>query len=217
MTNTDISTLRNEYKLKTLSKEDVGEEPISFFKQWFEEAVEAQIDEVNAMTLATVDHAGIPHARIVLLKGVGEEGFVFYTNYQSNKAKQIEKHDKVALLFFWKELERQVRIEGRIEKVSKEVSEQYFDSRPLASRVGAIVSPQSQQVESRTSLEKKFQQVMEQAFVDPSSVQKPEHWGGYVVQPYFIEFWQGRPSRMHDRIALEKKANGSWKIYRLAP
>lgn len=217
MTNTDISSLRNDYKLKSLSQEDVGPDPISFFSQWFEEAVEAKIEEANAMTLATVDQAGIPHARIVLLKGLEKEGLVFYTNYQSNKAKQIDKQDKVALLFFWKELERQVRIEGRIEKVDPEISQQYFDARPLASRVGAMVSPQSQHIESRTSIEKKFQQVMEQAFVDPSSVQRPDHWGGYIVKPYLIEFWQGRPSRMHDRIVMEKKADDSWKTYRLAP
>lgn len=217
MTKIDISAIRDEYKMQSLSKSDVGEHPIEFFRKWFEEAVKADFNEVNAMTLATVDDAGIPHTRVVLLKDIEEEGFVFYTNYQSNKGKQIEKHDKVSLLFFWKELERQVRIEGRIEKISAEKSDEYFNSRPLSSRVGALVSAQSQVIEKRHVLEKKHQQLMDQAFADPSSIKRPEHWGGYIVKPYFVEFWQGRPNRLHDRIAMEKKADSSWKIYRLAP
>lgn len=213
----DISSIRNDYKMQSLSHEDVGEQPIVFFEQWFQEAVDAKIDEVNAMALSTVDEAGIPHSRIVLLKDIATDGFVFYTNYHSNKGKQIEKHDKVSLLFFWKELERQVRIEGRIEKVSPEVSDDYFYSRPVGSQIGAIVSPQSQIIEDRSLIEKKQQQLEEQVALDPESIQRPEHWGGYIVKPYFMEFWQGRPSRLHDRIAYERKADDNWKTYRLAP
>ncbi|HLS70224.1 MAG TPA: pyridoxamine 5'-phosphate oxidase [Chitinophagaceae bacterium] len=213
----DISSIRVEYKQKALSEEEVGLDPIVFFEKWFKDAIDSQISESNAMTLATVDDAGIPHARIVLLKEINSKGFVFFTNYQSNKGKQMEKHNKVSLLFFWKELERQVRIEGRVEKISAEESEEYFNSRPLGSRIGALASPQSQIIKSRDVLEKKQKQLEEQAASDPSSIQRPEHWGGYIVKPYFMEFWQGRESRLHDRIAFEKLADSNWKIYRLAP
>src|SRR5690554_4142593 len=165
MTNINLSQIRTDYQLAQLNEEEVGDNPISFFEKWFKQAEEALITEVNAMTLATVDDAGIPHARIVLLKGLNEKGFVFYSSYNSNKGKQIEKHNKVSLLFFWKELERQVRVEGKIEKLSAEESDAYFYSRPKGSQISAAASPQSQIIENREYLEKKVKS-LEENFAD---------------------------------------------------
>ncbi len=215
MTNINLSQIRTDYQLAQLNEEEVGDNPISFFEKWFKQAEEALITEVNAMTLATVDDAGIPHARIVLLKGLNEKGFVFYSSYNSNKGKQIEKHNKVSLLFFWKELERQVRVEGKIEKLSAEESDAYFYSRPKGSQISAVASPQSQIIENREYLEKKVKS-LEENFVDKKII-RPDHWGGYLIKPYFVEFWQGRSNRLHDRIAFEKKVDKNWKKYRLAP
>lgn len=211
----DLARIRSDYQLATLSETEVGDDPLLFFKKWLLQAQDAQITEVNAMTLATVDDAGMPHARIVLLKGLEDDGFVFFTNYNSNKGKQIMKHNKVSLLFFWKELERQVRIEGKIEMVSAESSDRYFYSRPKLSQIGAAASPQSQIIDSRTVLEKKIE-TLQETYKD-KEIPRPSHWGGYIVRPYFMEFWQGRRSRLHDRIAFEKKVDQGWKIYRLAP
>jgi len=210
-----LAQIRIDYNLAALDEKEVGDNPISFFEKWMLQAQEAHITEVNAMALTTVDDAGMPHARIVLLKGMEDGGFVFFTNYDSNKGKQIQKHNKVALLFFWKELERQVRIEGKIEKVSAEYSDIYFHSRPKGSQIGACASPQSQIIENREVLEKKVAS-LEEAFTD-KEIPRPENWGGYIVKPYLIEFWQGRSSRLHDRVVCEKKVDNGWKIYRLAP
>ncbi|MGE6219392.1 pyridoxamine 5'-phosphate oxidase [Nubsella zeaxanthinifaciens] len=209
-----IQNLRQEYKSAELNEQDVIKNPIAQFEKWFTDAMSAQLYEPNVMTLATADKSGRPNARIVLLKGVDEEGFSFYTNYLSQKGKEIKKNPYACLVFFWAELERQVRIEGRIEKLDKETSEQYFHSRPTGSQIGAIASPQSQVIESRNNLELKVKELTQQYEGKP--IPKPAHWGGYIVKPTSIEFWQGRPSRLHDRIKFTL-VNGSWKIERLAP
>lgn len=201
--------------LKALLEEDVAADPFEQFGRWWHDAIESSIIEVNAMTLATATKSGVPAARIVLLKGFSEKGFVFYTNYQSNKAQHIEENPAVSLLFFWKELERQVRIDGRIEKVSEAESDAYFSSRPQASQTGAWASPQSQPIANRYVIEEKFLEYSEQ--FKNGQITRPPHWGGYRVMPERVEFWQGRSSRLHDRIQYWLHPDGSWKIQRLAP
>lgn len=210
----NIADIRKEYKQRSLDESDVVKDPVQQFSKWWEEAINSGIDEVNAMTLATADATGKPSARIVLLKGVDENGFVFFTNYNSHKGENIAANPFASLVFFWKELERQVRIEGTISKVSAEESDAYFNSRPAGSRIGAWASPQSKVIASRQVIEKKVQE-LEKDF-DGKIIERPQHWGGYVVTPQVIEFWQGRPSRLHDRIRYTKVENG-WKIERLAP
>ncbi|MEM6361045.1 MAG: pyridoxamine 5'-phosphate oxidase, partial [Bacteroidota bacterium] len=173
------------------------------------------ISEVNAMHLSTVNPNGMPSSRIILLKGIENNGFVFFTNYQSDKGKDLDANPAAALLFFWKELERQVRIQGHIEKISKEDSEQYFQSRPKGSQIGAWTSPQSTVIESRELLEEREKAIAEK-YKDEEVLPKPEQWGGYILKPMRIEFWQGRPNRLHDRI-LYSQVDGHWKINRLAP
>lgn len=210
-----ISDIRKEYKLQSLEEEQVNADPIEQFDKWWNEAVNASIDEVNAMTLATASADGLPSARIVLLKGYDSNGFVFFTNYESYKGKQIAENPRACLVFFWKELERQVRITGLVKKTSQETSDQYYKSRPVGSQVGAIVSPQSQVIESRQWLmNKEFEVLKESA---GKEINRPEYWGGYCVQPVTIEFWQGRPNRLHDRIQYHLQDNGGWQIERLAP
>ena len=210
-----IADIRTDYQLASLDESVVGLDPFLFFRRWFEEAMEAAVTEVNAMTLATCDTQGKPHARIVLLKGIEEGGFVFYTNYQSHKGRQLSESPQAALVFFWPELQRQVRIEGVVRKVSPEASDAYFQSRPVGSRIGAWASPQSAEIDGRSVLESREQEYSER-FAD-GTIPRPEHWGGYVVVPNLIEFWQGRSSRLHDRIAFELTESGSWRKYRLAP
>lgn len=210
----NIADIRKEYKQRSLDESDVVKDPVQQFSKWWEEAINSGIDEVNAMTLATADATGKPSARIVLLKGMDENGFVFFTNYNSHKGEDIAANPFASLVFFWKELERQVRIEGTISKVSAEESDAYFNSRPAGSRIGAWASPQSKIIASRQVIEKKVQE-LEKDF-DGKTIERPQHWGGYVVMPQVIEFWQGRPSRLHDRIRYTKVENG-WKIERLAP
>jgi len=210
-----IADIRKDYKLKTLDEQDVDASPIKQFNAWWAEAEAAHIDEVNAMVLSTIDAQMMPHSRIVLLKGVDEKGFIFYTNYQSEKAQNIAGNAHVSLLFFWKELERQVRITGSAEKVSQSESDEYFNSRPPGSRIGAWASPQSTVIASRKILEKNVSEI-EKRFAN-KMIERPPHWGGYRVIPSGIEFWQGRPSQLHDRIKYSLHDDGSWKIYRLAP
>ena len=210
---TDISGLRIEYKKQSLRKRDVDPSPIIQFKQWFDDALNAQVPEPNAMTLSTANADGQPSGRVVLLKGMDEDGFSFYTNYSSRKGAELKQNPKAALTFFWMELERQVRIEGDVEFVSAEESTKYFDSRPLGSRIGAHVSPQSQSIDSREWLENRLEEMTLKVGEHPT---RPENWGGYVLKPTWMEFWQGRPSRLHDRIAY-KLVNGNWEIERLAP
>ncbi len=209
-----IADIRKDYRQAALNESGAGYDPLVFFSKWFAEAETAGVAEVNAMTLATADAEGRPHARIVLLKGLDEQGFTFFTNYQSAKGRQIEAQRYAALVFFWKELERQVRIEGIVERVSAAESDAYFNSRPAGSRIGAWASPQSRKINSREILEQAEQEL--QLKYSAGDIPRPEHWGGYRVVPWLIEFWQGRSSRLHDRVVFERKAN-EWERYRLAP
>lgn len=211
----DIADIRQDYRMAALDKEATGDDPILFFTQWFMEAQKAEISEVNAMTLATAGADNVPDARIVLLKGLEENEFVFYTNYNSTKGENISQNPNVCLVFFWKELERQVRIKGTARKTDFKTSEAYFHSRPVGSQIGAWSSPQSQEINDRSILDERYAQY-EQEF-SGKDVPLPEHWGGYAVKPTSIEFWQGRSSRMHDRILFTLEENGSWKKHRLAP
>lgn len=209
-----IAAIRKDYQLAVLDKQVAGDDPFAFFHKWFAEAQQADAEEVNAMTLATVNAAGKPHARIVLLKGLDDKGFVFYTNYNSEKGRDIAENPNVSLVFFWKELERQVCIEGIAEKVSGAESDEYFHSRPAGSRIGAWSSPQSTVIPNRDILEENYKQYTEQY---GDNAPRPEHWGGYRIIPSSIEFWQGRSSRMHDRILFSRNADGAWQKCRLAP
>ncbi len=212
----NIEDLRKSYHLGSSDTKDLTTDPLDMFRRWWHEAIEAEIDEANAMTLATVNLYGQPSARIVLLKGLHQDGFEFFTNYESQKAKDMAVNNHVALLFFWKELERQVRIEGLVEKVTKERSEQYFQSRPRGSQIGAWSSPQTQVIPGRSVIENNLKATEEKyAEVDPLPL--PEHWGGYLVRPQQYEFWQGRPDRLHDRFRYVHKPDGLWIVERLAP
>jgi pyridoxamine 5'-phosphate oxidase len=210
-----IAATRKNYSLKTLSEIDVETTPVAQFSKWWKEAVLSEIDEANAMILATASPDGMPSARIVLLKGFNEEGFIFFTNYNSFKGQQLNENPKACLVFFWKELERQVRITGLVGKISAEASDTYFYSRPEDSQVGAIASPQSQVIENREWLEKKYNEYHQE--FRHKNLQRPVHWGGYIVKPVIIEFWQGRPGRLHDRLQYTLDDSGNWKIERLAP
>lgn len=210
-----ISDIRKDYLLQSLLESDIEKNPIDQFSTWWNQAIESQIDEVNAMTLATVDANHKPSARIVLLKEFDENGFVFFTNYNSKKGLDMLTNKNVALVFFWKELERQVRIEGTVERVSDGISDAYFNSRPETSRIGAWASPQSTIINSREILETNFQKY--QTAFEEKQIKRPPHWGGFNVKPELIEFWQGRSSRLHDRIMYCEIGDNEWKINRLAP
>jgi pyridoxamine 5'-phosphate oxidase len=209
-----IADIRKDYQLKSLTEAEVAKNPFAQFSIWWDEAIGSAIDEVNAMALSTVSAEGRPSARIVLLKGYDEKGFVFFTNYESAKGRQIEQQPFASLLFFWKELERQVRIEGVVTKVAEEESDAYFNSRPAGSRLGAWASPQSQKIADRSVLEEALKAVT--AEYSELIIPRPPHWGGYRVTPSRIEFWQGRSNRLHDRILYEQIDN-NWLISRLAP
>ncbi len=210
-----IADIRKNYSQKNLSEEDAAINPIQQFLSWWNEAVASEIDEVNAMTLATASQDGVPSARIVLLKGFDETGFTFFTNYSSFKGQQLAENPKACLVFFWKELERQVRITGLIGKLSEAASDEYFHSRPEGSQIGAIASPQSQVIENREWLDNNYKELEKE--LQGKKMQRPSHWGGYTVKPVIVEFWQGRPSRLHDRLQYTLDDNGGWKIERLAP
>ena len=213
--NKSIASIRKVYQLQSLLEQDVEANPILQFEKWWQHAIESRIDEVNAFTLSTCSESGIPSSRIVLLKGVQAEGFIFFTNYDSRKGKEIAQNPQVSLLFFWKELERQVRIEGIASKVSVEESDVYFKSRPRESRIGAWSSPQSTPIESREILQEnvlKYEKEFEN-----KDVPRPVNWGGYIVQPRLMEFWQGRPGRLHDRLRYFQDQQSNWQTERLAP
>jgi len=214
MINNNISNPRNTYSLKELSEESVSSNPIEQFTIWMNEAIESKLLEPNAMILATASKKGIPSARTVLLKGFDEKGFVFYTNYKSSKARDLDENPNAALLFLWAELERQIRISGKVVQVSREVSENYFHSRSREHQLGAWASWQSRVLENRNELEKRFEE-MKKRFED-KEIPLPPFWGGYRVIPNRIEFWQGRESRLHDRICYTL-IDGKWKIERLSP
>ncbi|HVM87246.1 MAG TPA: pyridoxamine 5'-phosphate oxidase [Puia sp.] len=211
----DLSGMRKEYSLESLNEEEVFADPIDQFGKWWNEAVQSEINEVNAMILATSSADGIPSARVVLLKGFDKNGFVFFTNYKSYKGMQLFENPKACLVFFWKELERQVRITGVVEKTAADVNDEYFNSRPEGSRIGAIASPQSHVIANRKWLEENENKVRQE--FSGEEIKRPDHWGGYCVKPVCIEFWQGRPNRMHDRIQYTLQNDASWKIERLAP
>lgn len=211
----NIADIRKDYSKKMLQETDVHADAIEQFKTWWTEAVDSAIDEVNAMTLATASAQGKPSARVVLLKGFNESGFIFFTNYHSQKASEIEENPRVSLVFFWKELERQVRIDGTIKKITAEDSDEYFYSRPVESRIGAWASPQSKVIASRKVIEENVVE-LEKSFAG-KTIDRPPHWGGYIIKPAVIEFWQGRSSRLHDRLQYSLNEMGQWEIKRLAP
>ncbi|MEA3121679.1 MAG: pyridoxamine 5-phosphate oxidase [Paraburkholderia sp.] len=209
-----LAELRKDYARGSLDEKSVDPDPIRQFKLWLDQALDAQLPEPNAMTVATVDAQGRPSARILLIKGVDERGFVFYTNYESRKGRELAGNPHASLLFHWIELERQVRIEGVVEKTSAEQSDTYFTSRPLASRIGAWASEQSCEIASRAELEAREKTFTERFGDTPP---RPPHWGGYRLVPERIEFWQGRPSRLHDRLLYTRQAGNRWQISRLSP
>ena len=211
----DIAALRHDYVAHGLRRADLDADPIKQFGIWFGEAAAAQIRDVNAMTLATATADGTPSARIVLLKAISDRGFVFFTNYHSDKGRQLDANPRAALCLFWVQLERQIRIEGAVEKTSREESEEYFRSRPLGSRLGAWSSSQSEVIANREALEARLTEVTAQ--YEGADVPLPPHWGGYRVKPTTIEFWQGRTNRLHDRFRYTREANGQWLVERLAP
>lgn len=211
-----IADIRTQYSLKNLLEADVLPDAVDQFRQWWTEAVHAELTEVNAMTLATASADGEPDARIVLLKDFSAQGFTFFTNYESRKGQELAQNPRACLVFFWKELERQVRISGIVSKIDKEESEAYFFSRPVGSQLGAWASPQSRVLPRREVLADTLRAL--QLEVDGGKpLEKPDYWGGYIVQPHRIEFWQGRPNRLHDRLLYTLQTQGNWKIERLAP
>ena len=214
----DLADLRQEYAQAALSRSHVADGPIEQFRDWFDEALDAEVHEPNAMTLATATPDAAPSARIVLLKGVDDRGFRFYTNYESHKGRELAQNPHVALVFWWPPLERQVRIEGRAERLPEAESTEYFHSRPRGSQLGAWASPQSRVVDSREDLEENLADVTAE-YEGDETIPRPPHWGGYVVRPTTIEFWQGRPNRLHDRLRYcrDNPESTDWTLERLAP
>jgi pyridoxamine 5'-phosphate oxidase len=213
--NETLEGLRANYQAAKLDIEECAQDPVEQFDSWMENAIDAHCDEPNAFVLSTVDKRGAPRARVVLLKGVHEDKFVFYTNYSSAKGEEIASNDRACLTFLWLPLQRQIRIEGKVTKVDKALSEDYFQKRPRGSQLGAMASPQSQKVASRKELETLFKDIHDK-YVNIEILPRPLYWGGYAVEADYLEFWQGRPNRMHDRICYEKKGE-AWEKFRLAP
>ena len=212
----DLGHLRKSYQKGALNIDDIQNDPMIFFKNWFDQANETQtIEEANAMSIATLGADGFPKARVVLLKQFSSEGFVFYTNYKSQKGQAIEAYSKVGLTFFWPAMERQIIIKGVAQKVSEETSDAYFYSRPIGSQLGAIVSPQSQPIDDRAFLENRLQKFQVQ--YEQEKIKRPDYWGGFLVVPHSYEFWQGRPNRLHDRMEFSLNEKKIWTTTRLAP
>ena len=211
----NLHDIREDYSKQELSESHCHANPLMQFQAWLNDAITAQVNEPTAMNIATIDENGRPSSRMVLLKEVNDDGFVFFSNYHSRKGKALSTNPFISITFFWPELERQVRIEGRIEKLDKETSEAYFHSRPKGSQLGAVVSPQSSVIPNREFLENKLKDLEKE--YENKEIPRPEDWGGYLAKPYEIEFWQGRPNRLHDRIIYELQEDFDWKISRLAP
>ncbi|WP_219855938.1 pyridoxamine 5'-phosphate oxidase [Pontibacter mangrovi] len=214
MTN-NIAEIRKNYSKQSLSEQEVSPEPISQFNKWLQEALQSEVEEPTALVLSTVNSQGRPSARVVLLKGVDEQGFMFFTNYESRKGQELAQNPYASLTFFWPALERQVRIEGKVEKVAAQESDEYFHSRPKGSQIGAWASPQSQVISARQVLEQREKELSAK-YAEAEELPRPEYWGGYRLVPAYLEFWQGRPSRLHDRLAYELQGQ-EWLIKRLAP
>lgn len=212
--NKDVAKLRRDYTRAGLSEEDLAGSPVEQFRIWLDDAFAAELNEPYAMTLATATGDGTPSARVVLLRGYDERGFVFYTNYDGRKGEELGANPKAALVFYWAELERQVRVEGDVVRVSEMESDEYFSSRPRGSRIGAWASEQSRGLESRAALEEKVREIEERY---PDEVPRPPFWGGYRVVPILVEFWQGRESRLHDRLVYERGGGEGWIVHRLQP
>ena len=210
----DIANIRKDYTLKSLELDEVADSPLDQFHRWLEEAITADVNEPNAMNLATINSLNRPSSRVVLLKGV-DHGFIFYTNYDSKKGRELQERPFAALNFFWPELERQVRIEGEVGKVSDAASDKYFYSRPVGSQIGAWASPQSQVIPDRSFLENRETEM--RIRFETETLHRPAHWGGFRLIPYYFEFWQGRASRLHDRVVFEKGATTQWVKKVLAP
>ena len=210
-----MDKLRREYTDAGLNEQDLDANPFNQFDRWFQEAIDAKIDLPDAMTLATATSDGIPSARIVLLRGHDERGFVFYTDYESQKGKELAENPNAALVFYWRELDRQVRIIGQVSKVSRENSNNYFQSRPVASRLAALASKQSEVIPDRKTLEERFEQLAAQ--YQDEEIPLPPNWGGYRLSPNMIEFWSGRPSRLHDRLRYTRQPNDDWRLERISP
>lgn len=213
--NKGLANLRTDYTLEHLSEANVDKNPITQFEKWLNEAIEKEVMEPAAMVLSTVNKTGVPSSRVVLLKDVQDPYFYFFTNYESRKGQDICENPRVSLLFFWPELQRQVRVGGMAKKADETISDEYFASRPRESRMGAISSPQSEKIESRDMLEDLMESVQKQ-FAEEEQIPRPKYWGGYKVEPAYIEFWQGGAGRLHDRLVFEKKG-GDWEMYRIAP
>lgn len=211
----NLTDIRLNYAKGTLDKQSVGNDPIKFFEQWLQQAITSLVSEPTAMILSTVDNDGRPGSRVVLLKELKDNTLVFFTNYHSAKGRQIELNPNVSALFFWHELERQVRINGVVSQVPSGDSDAYFNSRPRESRIGAVISPQSKAISGREVLEKDYMEMMSRG--EDYIIQRPDHWGGYAIAIQEIEFWQGRPGRLHDRIRFRQQNDGSWIKERLAP
>lgn len=207
--------MRKDYGKDILTKESVHPDPLMQFEEWFKTAMKSDGDEANVLTLSTLGEDQIPEGRIVLLKFYAEDGFTFYTNYNSSKARQLEKHPYASMTFHWRSQERQVRIKGKVSKVDPLISDEYFKERPLGSRIGAWASPQSEEIPNREFLDERVSEIKER-FGDDEHIPRPDFWGGYLLAPTHLEFWQGRPRRLHDRIVYDL-VDGKWQICRLAP
>lgn len=215
MLNKQVAALRKDYRLASLDESEVEKDPLKQFEQWWQDAINSELDEPNAMTLATSTPEGRPSARIVLLKSFDTDGFTFFTNYESRKGLEMAANPQVSLLFFWRELERQVRIDGIVSKTPAAISNEYYDSRPLGSRIGAIASPQSRVIPHRSFLEEQVNTLAEKYVLETPV--RPDNWGGYTVNPLLMEFWQGRSNRLHDRVQYTLIEGEGWRIERLAP
>jgi pyridoxamine 5'-phosphate oxidase len=210
-----LNSIRRDFMQHELNESSVEKTPLKQFSKWMEEAINAQILDPNAMVIATVDEGGKPSVRTVYIRDFNEEGIIFYTNFNSRKGKELSVNKNCSVLFLWEEVERQIRIEGTVEKVSDKISDEYFSARPRESQISAWASQQSEKIKSREELENKLAEYIEK-FKD-ENVPRPPHWGGYLIKPNYFEFWQGRPNRLHDRVVYEKSNSNAWEIYRLNP